>query len=202
MLNLYQIKPKFQAMLRPIAQKLAAQGVTANQITLLAMALSIVIGGLLTIFTQTTWLFWLLPIVLFIRMALNALDGMLAREFMQESALGGYLNEVGDVVSDAALYLPFAWILGGFQIGLFIWLAALTEIFGLLGKIHGFNGRRYDGVMGKPERALLFSVLAIWYALSGSLNAWANTLVWLAILAMIWTCWLRLQNGLSAHSSN
>ena len=39
-------------------------------------------------------------------MALNAIDGMLAREFNQKSRLGGYLNEITDVVSDAALYLP------------------------------------------------------------------------------------------------
>ena len=43
-------------------------------------------------------------------MALNAIDGMLAREFGQKSALGGYLNEIGDVVSDAALYAPFALV--------------------------------------------------------------------------------------------
>lgn len=200
MLNLYQIKPQFQAALRPTAQKLAARGVTANQITLLAAGVSILIGGFLTIFATSAWLFWLLPIWLFVRMALNALDGMLAREFMQESALGGYLNEVGDIVADAALYLPFAFVLGGFQMGLFIWLAALTEVFGLLGKVHGFNGRRYDGFMGKPERAALFGILAIWYALAGSLNAWASLLVWLAIIAMCVTCWLRLQNGLRASS--
>ena len=43
-------------------------------------------------------------------MAFNAIDGMLAREFGQKSRLGAYLNELTDVVSDAALYLPFAWL--------------------------------------------------------------------------------------------
>ena len=51
---------------------------------------------------------FLLPAVLFVRMALNAIDGMLAREHGQKSALGAFLNELCDVVSDAALYLPFA----------------------------------------------------------------------------------------------
>ena len=37
-------------------------------------------------------------------MAFNAIDGMLAREFGQKSRLGAYLNELTDVVSDAALY--------------------------------------------------------------------------------------------------
>ena len=174
MLSLYELKPQFQAAL---AQKCAAHGITANQITWVAMALSVLVGGFLTLFSKTAWLFWLLPLTFLVRMVLNALDGMLAREFMQESALGGYLNEAGDVVSDAALYLPLAFVLSGFQMGVFIWLAALTEIFGLLGKIHGFNGRRYDGPMGKSDRTLFISVLAIWYALAGSLNGWASLLV-------------------------
>ena len=58
------------------------------------------------------WALLLLPPVLFVRMALNAIDGMLAREFAQKSALGAVLNELGDVVSDTALYLPFATIAG------------------------------------------------------------------------------------------
>ena len=74
-------------------------------------------------FAQIAWLFWLLPIWLFLRMALNAIDGMLAREFQQQSALGGYLNEITDVVADAALYLPFAFVapFQGWQIALLIW---------------------------------------------------------------------------------
>jgi len=49
-----------------------------------------------------------LPPVLLLRMALNALDGMLARRTGSESLLGKWLNELGDVISDAALYLPHA----------------------------------------------------------------------------------------------
>jgi CDP-diacylglycerol--glycerol-3-phosphate 3-phosphatidyltransferase len=41
-------------------------------------------------------------------MALNAIDGMLAREHGQASRLGAVLNELGDVVADAGLYLPLA----------------------------------------------------------------------------------------------
>ena len=44
-------------------------------------------------------------------MMLNALDGMLAREFDRPTPLGALLNEIGDLVSDAALYLPLALLL-------------------------------------------------------------------------------------------
>lgn len=63
--------------------------------------------GLLLVLVAQPILFLLLPIVLFIRMTLNALDGMLARECNQKTRLGAILNETGDVISDIALYLPF-----------------------------------------------------------------------------------------------
>lgn len=45
-------------------------------------------------------------------MGLNAIDGMLAREFGQQSRLGAYLNELSDVIADAALYLSLASVPG------------------------------------------------------------------------------------------
>jgi len=59
-----------------------------------------------------TWLFLFVPVWFFVRMAFNAVDGMLAREFGQASKLGAYLNELGDVVADTALYAPFALLPG------------------------------------------------------------------------------------------
>ncbi len=104
-MTLYQIKPLFQSLLRPTMFWLYKHHVTANHITLAALALSLLTGLLLMLAAQPI-LFLLLPIVL-IRMALNALDGMLARECNQQTRLGAILNETGDVISDIALYLPF-----------------------------------------------------------------------------------------------
>jgi hypothetical protein len=106
-MTLYALKPKFQALLRPQVERLAARGVTANQVTLLAALVSVLVGALVAGFHRTPVIFLLLPVWLFARMALNAVDGMLAREFGQQSRLGGYLNELCDIVSDAALVLPF-----------------------------------------------------------------------------------------------
>ncbi|EFZ58435.1 CDP-alcohol phosphatidyltransferase family protein [Escherichia coli LT-68] len=105
-MTLYQIKPLFQSLLRPTMFWLYKHHVTANHITLTALALSLFTGLLLVLVAQPI-LFLLLPIVLFIRMALNALDGMLARECNQQTRLGAILNETGDVISDISLYLPF-----------------------------------------------------------------------------------------------
>ncbi|OKV77401.1 hypothetical protein AWP60_08415 [Escherichia coli] len=108
-MTLYQIKPLFQSLLRPTMFWLYKHHVTANHITLAALALSLLTGLLLMLVAQPI-LFMLLPIVLFIRMALNALDGMLARECNQQTRLGAILNETGDVISDIALYLPFLFL--------------------------------------------------------------------------------------------
>jgi CDP-diacylglycerol--glycerol-3-phosphate 3-phosphatidyltransferase len=110
--SIYQVKPRFQALLRPLVRHLAAAGVTANQVTLAAAVLSIAAGVVLAGWSTPPAVWLLLPVVLFVRMALNAIDGMLAREHGQKSALGAFLNELCDVISDAALYLPFALVSG------------------------------------------------------------------------------------------
>ena len=198
-MSIYALKPRFQQLLRPAVRALHRRGISANQVTLAACAVSLLLGLLLCALADSPRWFWLLPLWFFLRMALNAVDGMLAREFGQQSALGGYLNEITDVAADAALYLPFAFIapFGGLQIGLLIFLAAMSEFCGVLGQVHG-NGRRYDGPMGKSDRAFVFGALALWYALAGSLPGWLDAVMWLLVASLLWTCWRRVANGLKA----
>ena len=197
-MSIYDLKPKFQNLLRPLVIKLEQRGVTANQVTLTACAISVILGLILTALSGYHWLFILIPIWLFVRMALNAIDGMLAREFNQKSRLGGYLNEITDVVSDAALYLPFAFIspFDTLQIGLIIWLSALTEFCGVLGHVQG-KTRRYDGPLGKSDRAFLFGVLGLVYVFVPTLPNFLYWLVWIAIILLIATCVKRVKSGLA-----
>ena len=182
-------------MLRPLVAGLAARGVTANGVTCTAMAISLAIGALLFLFPQPV-LFLLLPVWMFLRMAFNAIDGMLAREFGQRSALGAYLNELSDVVSDTALYLPFVLIapFGWASVGLVIWLAALSEMAGALGPMVGAS-RRYDGPMGKSDRALLFGALGLWLGLVGSLPAWLFWVMPMAALLIAINIFNRVRGG-------
>ena len=161
MATIYDLKPKFQGLLRPLANKLAAAGVTANQVTLFACAWSIAHGLLIALNPTSRLLLVLLPVTLFIRMALNAIDGMLAREHGQKSKLGAILNELTDVVSDAALYLPLALVAGLAAVPIVIaaLLAGLSEMTGVVAQAIG-AGRRYDGPMGKSDRAFAFGLLA------------------------------------------
>lgn len=197
-MSIYDLKPKFQNLLRPLVIKLEQRGVTANQVTLTACTISVILGLILTALSGYHWLFILIPIWLFVRMALNAIDGMLAREFNQKSRLGGYLNEITDVVSDAALYLPFAFIspFDALQIGLIIWLSALTEFCGVLGQVQG-KTRRYDGPLGKSDRAFLFGVLGLVYVFVPVLPDFLYWLIWIAIMLLIVTCVKRVKSGLA-----
>jgi CDP-diacylglycerol--glycerol-3-phosphate 3-phosphatidyltransferase len=185
-MTLYDLKPGFQRLLRPLAAWLVHRGVTANQVTLAAALGSVTLGCLLCLW-PTPALFLAMPAWLLLRMALNALDGMMAREFGQQSALGGYLNELGDVVADASLLLPFAFI-APFSPGAVlavIFLAALAEFAGALGPLVG-AGRRYDGPLGKSDRAALCGALALWIACGLPLAPWfAWVMPAMAVLLLI-----------------
>lgn len=174
-MTIYDLKPAFQNLLRPACGVLARAGITANQVTLAAMFLSIVTGAALIISGAARWALFLVPAVLFLRMALNAIDGMLAREHGMRSALGGLLNELGDVVSDVALYLPFGLIAGISPIAVVatVVLAALSEMTGVVAVQIGAS-RRYDGPMGKSDRAAAFGLLAVLLGCGLEPGAWAN----------------------------
>ncbi|PXX80341.1 CDP-diacylglycerol--glycerol-3-phosphate 3-phosphatidyltransferase [Rivihabitans pingtungensis] len=200
MLTLYQLKPRFQALLRPGVAWLAAHGVTANAVTLAAMLLSLALGaGLCLAGPQSPQWFLLLPGWMLARMALNAVDGMLAREFGQQSALGAYLNELADVLADAALFAPFALqpALGWPAVCAVIVLSGVSEMAGALGPMVGAP-RQYDGPLGKSDRALLFGALGLWLGLAGSLPAAAFWLMPVAILALVVNMINRIRSGLRA----
>ena len=209
--SVYDLKPKFQNLLRPLVNMLAKIGVTANMVTLAAMLGSIAYGiWIYQPFVDhgpNPYPFLFLGLFLFIRMALNAIDGMLAREHQQQSLFGAYLNEVGDVVSDAALYLPFLDLMEhGLGWVLMIGLCCLTEFVGLQGKTIGAS-RRYDGPFGKSDRAVFFGALGLFtawavfenrQALHGIVMNWAMLIA--SLLALI-TIANRIRRGIQEARS-
>lgn len=181
MSSIYQLKPAFQNLLRPLVRTCAQRGITANAVTLAALVISLIVDAVLILNAEThTGWFLLLPLWMFLRMAFNAVDGMLAREFGQQSALGAYLNELSDVIADAALYLPFAFIapFSIWSIGALIWLAALSEMTGALGPMVGAP-RAYHGPMGKSDRAFVFGALGLLVGLGITLPLWSSAIIYL-----------------------
>ncbi|MCB0336247.1 MAG: CDP-alcohol phosphatidyltransferase family protein [Bdellovibrionales bacterium] len=199
MVSVYDVKPAFQNLLRPLCSWLAVKSVTANQVTLAALLLSVIFGLALFSFPTTTTLYYGMPIVLFVRMALNAIDGMLAREHGMKTKFGAYLNELADVVSDIGLYLPFCVALQGqseIVIGLIL-LACIVEFAGVLGYSVG-SVRQYQGPMGKSDRALFFGILSLLVA-SGYGDYWIVPVVlWLMLGLSLMTVNNRIKAGLQA----
>jgi phosphatidylglycerophosphate synthase len=198
-MTLYALKPRFQGLLRPLVAWLAASGGTANQVTVAAAVGSVAVACLVIWLAEQRAVFLLLPLWLLIRMGLNAIDGMLAREFGQQSRLGAYLNEICDVISDAALYAPFAVIEPFDVLGIaaVILLAALAEFAGVLGLMVGAS-RRYDGPLGKSDRAFAFGALGLWIGVGAPLPHWFGwgLPAWVSLLLVI-TIVNRVRGGLA-----
>jgi CDP-diacylglycerol---glycerol-3-phosphate 3-phosphatidyltransferase len=195
--SIYGLKPKFQSLLRPLTSTLARVGINANQVTLAAMALSFITGAAIFHFrTQRSLL--LLPVVLFVRMALNAIDGMLAREHNQKTALGAVLNELGDAFSDAALYLPLA-VIPDFTpelVVLIVLFAVLTEMTGIIAVQIGAS-RRYDGPMGKSDRAFVFGALGLLLGLNLPIVFVVRYVLWLVLVLLSLTIVNRARKALA-----
>ena len=182
MASIYALKGRFQNLLRPVVTSLAACGITANQVTLFTLLACCACGYWVWAQEDMRW-FWLLPPAYFLRMALNAMDGMLAKEHNQASRLGAILNEVSDFLGDAAMYLPFAKLVSAKLWWLTIGAAWATELAGLFG-----IRRRYDGPMGKSDRAFVFGAAAIFWQ-------WTEAILAAIIVLCGVTIWNRLRRS-------
>lgn len=202
MISVYKLKPKFQQLLHPLLVWLHQKKVTANQITLVAIAFSLGIGILFWKASTTPLFFLALPIGLLVRMILNALDGMMAREFGQTSRLGEVLNELGDVVSDVFIFFPLLKYHPEslYLIVIFIVLSVLNEFAGIMGKVLG-GERRYEGPMGKSDRALLIGVYGLIAYLGISIHPYSQIIFAVVIVLLLLSTFIRLKKGLYACKS-
>lgn len=159
-MTIYDLKPAFQNLLRPLVRSIWKLGITPNQITLATCLMSVAFGVFLLL--SINIYFYLLPLFFFVRMAFNAIDGMLAKEHNLKTKTGAILNEVTDVISDGFLYFAFARFnfINTHLLFLVIFLAVITEVTGLSALLIG-SQRQFAGPMGKSDRAFIFSVMAI-----------------------------------------
>lgn len=197
MISVYNIKPQFQKLLTPILVFLHKRKVTANQITISACLLSLVIGILFWL-ADYNRLFWLaLPIGLLIRMALNALDGMMARKYNQITAKGEMLNELGDIVSDLFVFFPLLKYQPEslYLVVLFITLSIINEFAGIMGKVIA-GERRYEGPMGKSDRAFLLGVYGLLELFSVSISTYSTWIFGIIILLLLISTSVRVSKTL------
>jgi CDP-diacylglycerol---glycerol-3-phosphate 3-phosphatidyltransferase len=200
--SIYDLKPRFQALLRPVTRRLAASGVTANQITIAAAVLSLAAGALVVAFRSSSAVLLVIPIVLLVRMALNAIDGMLAREHGMKSRLGAVLNELGDVISDAGLYLPLALVDGvpGSLITTVVVLGIIGEMAGVVAVQIGAD-RRYEGPFGKSDRAFAFGCIAFLLGCGVPPGTWLDIVLAVMVALTVATIFNRSRRALDAGQS-
>ena len=196
MISIYTIKPAFQRLLSPLLSGLERAGITPNQITCAALLMSIAQGVALYLWPDSHWVLALYAPVLLVRMALDALDGMLARRMRLESRLGALLNELGDVLADIVLYVPFVWVAGihpALALGIVL-LAIIVEFTGVLAQ--AITGTRaHQGPMGKSDRAFAYALLALLCAAGASSGLRNGSLAVIALL-LVWTLFNRCRASL------
>jgi len=193
-ISIYKLKTKFQNLLMPICEKLVKLKVSPNQITVTTVLLNIVFAGLIYKFNDYKLIYLTVPVFLFLRMALNALDGMIANKLNQKTKMGVFYNEAGDVVSDTVFFYVFLRVI---EIGevynlVFVFLSILSEYVGVTAMMVD-NKRHYEGPMGKSDRAFLISLLAIVYYFIG--NKYFDYILILAIVLLIFTIFNRVRSS-------
>jgi CDP-diacylglycerol--glycerol-3-phosphate 3-phosphatidyltransferase len=193
MLDLPDTKPLLERLFRPAARHLGRNGVRPNTLTLASVSASMLAGGLAYEFPIATWPLVVVLAAMLTRLALNHLDGILAREHGMKTRWGGLLNEIATPIEDGALYLPLAarpempaaLIVGGVTLGV------LVEIAGLSALAIG-GARRFDGPMSKVMRGAFFAVLAMGTVLGLEPARWAPVVLTLLLVLLAITAGNRL----------
>ena len=171
--GLYALKPAFQRLLGGLADGLVARGAAADSLTFAAVGCAALGSGLLLAGSRQAgwlWLLWLLPPLIVVRLALNALDGLVAVRSGTARPWGKVLNELCDRLADL-LFLGPLLLVPGTDVGLGV--AALVAVLlvsylGVLAEAAG-AGRQYGGPMGKADRLAWLGLASVACAASGSL---------------------------------
>jgi len=181
----------------PLLKLLKKLGVSPNTITFSSILLSFLLSYFLWNAFENPLYFLFVAFGLLFRMMLNALDGMMARIYNLQSKKGEVLNEVGDIISDTAIYFPLI-LFESIEIELaiiFIVLSVINEFCGLLAKVVSGN-RRYDGPMGKSDRAFLIGLICIIYYFTNKMDPYMNIIIFVASALMILSSYIRLTKSI------
>ena len=198
MISVYQLKSKFSDILRPLVNFMVKIGITANMVTISAFILSVAVGIFIYYYApKCSCAYWILPISLFVRMALNNIDGVIAREHNQKSNIGAIYNELGDILSDVAIYVPLLYVCGCnfWLIFLFTVLTIISETVGIMG-VQINASRHYEGPMGKSDRAFWFSILAIVMVFMEIPETYLTIFIGVVSLLLVYTTYNRINAAL------
>jgi phosphatidylglycerophosphate synthase len=169
---------------RSLAARLAAWGLTPNQISVLSMAFAAAGAWLLMQGSAVAWLLAALCVQL--RLLCNLFDGMVAMEGGRSTPVGALYNEFPDRVADSLLLVPIGYLCGVHWLGwLCALLAALTAYVRLMGGSLA-QAQSFRGPMAKQHRMAVLTFACVLAALCAWLGSdlWAQR-VWLCAAGVI-----------------
>jgi CDP-diacylglycerol---glycerol-3-phosphate 3-phosphatidyltransferase len=161
-MGIYQVKPRFQQALGGVEARLVRRRVHPDYLTVGALLLSILGGFDLWASHWSRWFLLLIPVVAIGRTALNALDGLVARDTGLARPWGEVLNECCDRLADVALFTGVSFALGSdARLGaVTIVVMLLCSYLSIVSKAAG-GKRQYGGIMGKADRMIYLSIASV-----------------------------------------
>lgn len=138
----------------------------------------------------------LVPVFLILRMMMNALDGMLAREYDKGTVAGEIANEALDIVGDTVCYGVLYFVPGGPRLSLvmLLLLSWAAEFFGVLGKGMPGGTRRHETFLGgKPDRAFWMGLWAVLSYFFPNVQPYVHFYLYAVCLLVFFTCVVRIR---------
>lgn len=186
-MGIYTIKPKFQKVLSPVTNFFIRHRVSPTTINMWGLVLSIITGACLYFSYINPWLLLPVPVLVFVRTAFNALDGLVSRSLGIASKFGEVLNEFLDRVSDAAIFFGLALApFSNLKLGsITVIVILLNSYLSIVSKAAG-GSRQYGGIMGKADRMIYLGIAALLVFFTKNTNLW-NYLFWFILAGTLIT---------------
>ncbi len=163
------------------------RGVHPDMVSYLSIAASLGAAACFCRASAHPWLLLVGPLLCYLRLWFNMLDGMVALAAKSASHRGEIINDLPDRVSDVAIFVGVAHSglcspISGYWAAI---LALLTAYVGILGQAVGAR-RSFAGIMSKPWRMVTLHVGAwiAWLVLAWN-EGTSRALSW---TVLDWTC--------------
>lgn len=193
-MGIYSLKPQFRRSMRSVERWLIRLGVSADAITGLGLLFSVFAG--LAIWLGRDANAWLLvvPVAVFLRIAANALDGMVAVTTDTTHPRGEVFNETADRLADIAIFFPIVAVPGVDDRLVAASIAAIlvTSVVGISAKAAG-GTRIYSGVMGKADRMSVIGAAAAVAFVTGATSTVFTAALWIVLVGVVVTFVMRIQ---------
>lgn len=195
--GLYAAKPAFQRALAGVADALAARRVHPDHLTFAAVGCAGLGGLALLACTVDPRAALVVPPLVLGRLALNALDGMVAHRRGMARPWGKVLNETADRLSDVLLFAPLALLPGvsGLAVGAALVALLLASAVGVTAEAAG-GARQYGGPMGKADRMLWLAAASAIVGATGRFEPFQA----LAVLVAAGAAVTAILRGRAAHA--